>query len=160
MTTPEALAELHRAAFHIPPPWSAQDFAGFLGDSACFLCAVLDGDQVQAFALFRVVVDEAELLTLATKPGARRKGHARAVLHAGLAESRRRGAAQCFLEVASDNFGAISLYHAEGFVQQGLRRNYYRVPGHPPLDALILRASLTADNHTSAGVGHHKVISC
>jgi len=136
------LAALHRRCFTIPPPWSEVYFAGFLADPQCRLITRCDGDHLQAFALFRVVLDEAELLTLATDPDARRKGHARAVMQEGLGIARSAGARVCHLEVAIENQPAIALYRGMGFVQVGQRRGYYRAPGHPPIDALVFRAEL------------------
>ncbi|MCC5966937.1 MAG: GNAT family N-acetyltransferase [Natronohydrobacter sp.] len=136
------LADLHRRCFTVPPPWSEADFAGFLADPQCRLITRCDGDHLQAFALFRIVLDEAELLTLATDPEARRKGHARALLQEGLVVAHAAGARVCYLEVAADNLPAISFYRGMGFAQAGLRRGYYHAPGLPPKDALVFRAVL------------------
>jgi len=140
--TPEGLARLHAATFTWPPPWSASDFAGFVNDPTCFLLSCNDNAELTAFALFRVAADEAELLTLATAPSARRKGLARKLLHDGLERARTLGAGQCFLEVAACNLAAILLYQSLGFVQVGRREAYYRAPGCPPVDALVFRAIL------------------
>ena len=142
--TPDDLAQIHAASFCVPPPWSARDFAGFLADPACFLCTAETALQLQAFALFRVAADEAELLTLAVQPDARRKGLGRDVVRAGLAEARLRGASRCYLEVAADNAAACALYHEFGFSEQGRRSGYYRAPPRPPVDALVYCALLHA----------------
>jgi ribosomal-protein-alanine N-acetyltransferase len=142
--SPAQLAELHRRCFSMPPPWSEADFAGFLADPQCRLIMRGDGSVIQAFALFRIVLDEAELLTLATQPEARRKGLARAVLQEGLALAYAAGARICYLEVAEGNLPAIALYTGAGFVRAGLRRGYYHAPGRPPMDALVFRAVLDA----------------
>ncbi|WP_296473882.1 GNAT family N-acetyltransferase [Roseinatronobacter sp.] len=138
--TPEELAHLHRLAFTSPPPWSARDFATFLNDPNCFLLSHIQGGEGQAFGLFRVVADEAELLTLATAPDARRRGLARDVLVKGLAKAQARGAVQCFLEVAADNNAAILLYQSVGFSEVGRRKSYYQIKGHTDVDALVFRA--------------------
>ncbi len=141
MTTPEELAALHAQCFLLPPPWRAADFAPFLADPACVLCQKREGGALRAFALLRVAADEAELLTLATAPDARRKGLARAVLQEGLAQVATRGARACFLEVAAPNLAARALYESLGFQAQGLRRGYYRAGGQVA-DALVFRAEL------------------
>ena len=66
---PEALAALHAAAFAPARSWSAAEFDSFLADPACLLVARPEG-----FALARVTLDEAELLTIATDPARRRQG--------------------------------------------------------------------------------------
>lgn len=133
--TPEALADLHGRVF--PRGWSAADFAAFRDDPACVLVTRTEG-----FALARVVLDEAELLTIATAPDARRKGIARGLLSELLAQVTARGAGQIFLEVATDNAAARALYHAAGFAQAGRRAGYYPRPHGPAADALILRKPL------------------
>ncbi|MFN4101064.1 MAG: GNAT family N-acetyltransferase, partial [Pararhodobacter sp.] len=105
--TPEALAALHARAFATPPPWSAAGFAGLLDSPLVFLTADAQG---RAFALGRVVAGEAELLTLATDPAARRQGLARAQMAAFEREAQARGAVTAFLEVAEDNAAARALY--------------------------------------------------
>lgn len=140
--TPEDLARVHGAAFSLPPPWPAADFAAFGADPACFLVDRCDGGALAAFGLFRVVADEAEVLTLATAPHARRKGLARDIMRDAMARAQARGARHCFLEVAATNSAAILLYQSLGFAQVGLRKAYYRAAGHSAVDALVFRAIL------------------
>lgn len=68
MTDPPELAALHARCFTSPRPWLAREFAALLGHASIFLCHAPQG-----FLLGRVVVDEAELLTLAVTPEARRQ---------------------------------------------------------------------------------------
>ena len=88
--------------------------------------------------LARVTTDEAEVLTLAVAPEARRQGVARALLAAAMTAGRERDARTMFLEVAVDNAAAQTLYRQAGFVEAGRRRRYYANGG----DALILRVRL------------------
>jgi [ribosomal protein S18]-alanine N-acetyltransferase len=132
--TPEALATLHTHAFRTPAPWSATDFAGFLADPLVFL--LVEGDA--GFLLGRAVAGEAELLTLAVAPEARRLGIGRKLLARFLYQARLRGAESAFLEVAADNVAAIALYESAGFTQAGLRRGYYQTPEGNRIDALVL----------------------
>jgi ribosomal-protein-alanine N-acetyltransferase len=125
---PAALAATHLASTIAPRAWSAAEFAALLADPA-----VLATGDARAFALGRLVLDEAEVLTLATHPSHRRQGLARAALAALLAALAARGALRVFLEVAADNDGALALYQAAGFRQAGRRRGYYG-----GTDALVL----------------------
>ncbi|MGX0901483.1 ribosomal-protein-alanine N-acetyltransferase [Roseovarius sp. MBR-79] len=119
--TPEALADTHARAFAGQGrAWSAAEFAALLASPHVFV----SGD-ARGFALGRVIADEAELLTLATDPGHRRQGHARACLCAFAAEARARGAETAFLEVAEDNAAALALYAGAGFAQTARREGYY-----------------------------------
>ena len=132
--TPEDLAVLHARCFTIPRPWSAAEFAGFVTDPLAFL--LVEGDA--GFLLGRAAAGEAELLTLAVAPEARRMGLARALLAEFAQVSSARGAHEAFLEVASDNAPAIALYTGNGWQGAGIRRDYYA----PGIDAVVMRLPL------------------
>lgn len=135
---PQALAGIHARSFTLPRPWTAAEIATLLGDPTVFLCEAAG----RGFLLGRVVVDEAELLTLAVDPAHRRAGLGAALLRDYHAEATRRGAARSFLEVAADNIAALTLYESAGYTAQGRRPRYYSVPGQPPVDAVVLRKPL------------------
>ncbi|WP_283646352.1 GNAT family N-acetyltransferase [Marinovum algicola] len=134
---PEALAALHAAAFAPARSWSAAEFDSFLADPACLLVARPEG-----FALARVTLDEAELLTIATDPARRRQGVARGLLGALFGGLAGRGAETLFLEVAEDNAAARALYAGASFAMAGRRRGYYPRRNGAAADALILRRAL------------------
>ncbi|RAI57221.1 ribosomal-protein-alanine acetyltransferase [Roseicella frigidaeris] len=91
------------------------------------------------FVLARAAGGEAEILTLAVRPPARRRGLGGALLAGALAGAVARGAAAMFLEVAAGNAAARALYAGQGFVEVGRRRRYYPDGS----DALVLRRVLT-----------------
>lgn len=139
---PAALAATHAAAFLSERPWSAAEFETLLaGPGTLFV-----GD-ARAFLLGRVVLDEAEVLTLATHPAHRRQGLARAALAAFLAKAGGRGAARALLDVAEDNAPARALYAAAGFAEIARRPAYYAGrggAGSPGTAALVLARGLDA----------------
>ena len=63
-------------------------------------------DAAGGMVLARVAADEAEILTLAVAPGARRGGVARRLMQAAMAEGARRHAASMVLEVGVANAAA------------------------------------------------------
>lgn len=135
---PQALARLHQRAFAGQSrAWEGAEFAALLDRAHVFAVG-----GAQAFALGRVIADEAELLTLATDPEARRQGLARACLAGFEAEARKRGATCAFLEVAETNGAAVALYLAAGYRQSARREGYYRLEGGRRADALILTKGL------------------
>jgi ribosomal-protein-alanine N-acetyltransferase len=95
-------------------------------------------DQPLGFALGRVQADQAEILTIAVRPGARGQGVGRALLNALLTEAAKRGALDLFLEVAEPNAAARALYAGAGAKEVGRRRRYYA----DGADALVLRLSV------------------
>jgi ribosomal-protein-alanine N-acetyltransferase len=87
------------------------------------------------------VAGEAELLTLAVAPPARRRGRGRALLAAFEQGARERGACEAFLEVAADNAPAVALYAGAGYSELGRRPGYYsRAAG--AVDALLMGRAL------------------
>lgn len=131
------MAAIHAAAMTTSKPWSEAAFTETLADASVFPVTGDDG-----FALGRVVLDEAELLTIAVAPEAQGKGHGRALLSEFEAVAAARGAATAFLEVAADNPPALALYRGAGWADAGRRKGYYRRPEGPDADALILRKAL------------------
>ena len=90
---------LHAAAYEVERPWTVAEVAALLAQPGSFLLG-----ESRAALVGRVTLDEAELLTIATRPDARRQGLARALLAAFAAEARVRGATVAFLEVAVERF--------------------------------------------------------
>lgn len=133
----EVMARLHAASFLPGEGWSAAAFATQLALPGVF--GLLD--ERGGLALARAVADEAEVLTIAVHPEARRLGVGRALLAAALAEAARRGAETVFLEVAETNAPARGLYAALAFAPVGRRPGYYAAA-----DALVLcrRAAATS----------------
>jgi ribosomal-protein-alanine N-acetyltransferase len=131
----ENLCAIHAACF--AERWSAESFAGLLASPGTFALLSTDG-----FVLARVAGGEAEILSLGVLAAARRKGEARALVRQAAAGALARGATVMFLEVAAGNPAARGLYATLGFREAGIRKGYYREPGKPPEDALMLRANL------------------
>lgn len=131
------LAAAHALAFE--DGWSARAVTDLLGSPG-----VLALEDDGGFILIRVVAGEAEVLTLAVVPEARRRGLGRALLRAAMAAAADAGATTLFLEVAADNAAAVTLYETEGFVRAGLRAGYYARAGAPGQDALVLRRALNS----------------
>lgn len=140
--TPEALAALHARCFVARPrPWSAAEFAAMLAGAGVFLSVPPEGFAL-AFALGRVAGPEAELLTLAVAPEARRAGIGAALLAAFEAEAAARGAEEAWLEVSVENAAGRALYARAGWIAVGRRPHYYADGPGPATDALALRKPL------------------
>lgn len=132
MTAAE-LAQLHALCFATPRPWSAAEFAEFLASPLCFLLT-----EPQGFLLGRVIADEAELLTVAVAPEARRQGTGARLLARFAQAAQARGAASAFLEVAESNTAAKALYAQAGWATAGHRKGYYHSPEGAAVDAVVM----------------------
>lgn len=130
---PDRLARLHAASFTMPRPWTATEIAETLAGPGAFLIEAAAG-----FLIGRALAGEAELLTLAVAPEARRQGIGGRLVAAFLRDGAARRAERAFLEVAMDNEAAQALYLRAGFAEAGRRRNYYAAPGGGRIDALVM----------------------
>lgn len=129
------LAALHAEAFDAS--WSASAFADLLGQTGVALKGEADG-----FILIRTVADEAEILTVAVRPSARRQGLGARLVRAAATHAADSGATRMVLEVAEDNAPARALYGALGFEAAGRRPRYYPRADGPAVDALLLVLNL------------------
>ena len=94
------------------------------------------------FACARIVLDEAELLTICIVPESQNQGHGGTLLRRLHGALRARNVAEVFLEVAETNHAARRLYAASGYDEAGIRRNYYQSAGKSAVHALVLRCQL------------------
>jgi ribosomal-protein-alanine N-acetyltransferase len=134
----ELLGELHARAFD--KAWSANEIAKLLENTAVF-ALISRGAEAQGFVMAWAAAGDAELLTVAVVPQARRKGvGASLVTSAGVA-ALVRGAASMHLEVAEDNAAARALYAKLGYEEAGRRHAYYAGEGGS-VDAIVMRRNL------------------
>lgn len=126
----QKLADLHKKCFP-NKPWSADDFRD-LKQSGCEIIMSENG-----FIVYRVAVDEAEIITIGVAPDFRRSGIASAMI--GIIEKnlKSQGVKKIFLEVASNNTAAQKLYENMGFWTVGLRPKYY-----DGVDAILMSKDL------------------
>ncbi len=135
------LADLHDKAFH--RPWTALEFEELLKSPGVFAVLGEAGEPAEAkgFVLCRSIAGEAEVLTIAVDPAARRRGWGAALVEVAAGVAAETGAEALFLEVAVDNAAAIALYQATRFAKVGLRKGYYPHPDGAK-DAVVMRRAL------------------
>ena len=135
--TPEQLAEIHALSFTQPRPWTAAEFADLLSTEHAHLVTC-----ESSFAVVQIAGPEAELLTIAVHPNARRNGQGSTLLKAALAKAKTAACEEMFLEVVDTNTPAIKLYQSTGFSERGIRKDYYNGPNGTKSSALIMQKSL------------------
>jgi ribosomal-protein-alanine N-acetyltransferase len=140
------LAAIHAIAFvGLGRPWSAPEILALLTDPRVAVHVAHaehqmpgGGRHAVGFALCRAVADEAELLTLAVMPEARREGLGVGLLTACEEGARASGAPRLFLEVAAANASAGALYARAGYCERGWREDYHLLPGGSRDDAVVM----------------------
>lgn len=118
------LAEIHHSSF--ARGWSDGEFAKLLGnESYVCLTACRKTETPIGFILYRNVLDEAEIITIAVSVSARRKGVAQQLLDASIRNLQFSRVNKYFLEVDENNSEAIALYKKSGFSLVARREGYY-----------------------------------
>jgi [ribosomal protein S18]-alanine N-acetyltransferase len=137
----DGVVELEQAVFD-EEAWSRQMLIGELEQqpaSRYYLVADDDG-RIAGYAGLLGAGWQGDVLTLAVATEHWGHGIGSALLEALLAEAVRRGCAEVFLEVRTDNSRAQRLYKRYDFTEVGIRRGYYQPSG---ADALVMRRSMS-----------------
>ena len=130
-----AMAACHAASFD--RGWSRSEIADLLNTpGAC--AVVMENTPENGFALARIGADEAELLTIAVAPQARRQGLGAALLSALERACAEAGAVALYLDVSVKNAAARRLYARSAYEEVGFRPGYYADGS----DALLMRKPL------------------
>jgi len=114
------MAQIHKQSF--PASWPEDEMKSHLKKDLCLGI----GFPLEAFILVQIALDQADVLTIATHPEHRRKGHARDLLSSAEAKLKEDRVTSLYLDVSEKNEGALALYRACQFQAVGRRPAYYR----------------------------------
>lgn len=128
-----ALAALERQCFSVP--WTERMLEEELfNDTASFLVAEDETEQVLGYAGLYAVLDEGYIGNVAVNPAYRRCGIARRLVEV-YCRFAQEHLAFLTLEVRAGNRAAIALYESLEFREEGRRKHYYQEPVE---DAIIM----------------------
>ncbi len=125
-----------------PFPWTRGNFLDSLASAypAWVLC---DADQrLVGYFLLMSAVDELHILNITVRPDRQGKGIGRLLLNKVMALAQESKMQSILLEVRPSNAHALAVYLHTGFVQIGLRKNYYPNGTEKREDAIVMRLSL------------------
>ena len=135
------MAKVHKAGF--AHPWDEGALRNLMDKPNCLALAAFEPPrELVGFIMTRQASDECEILTIVANNKKRRTGIATSLLAHAIELSRLRGANRMFLEVASGNQAAISLYEKHGFEEISRRTGYYQQGRNAPEDALVMAKQL------------------
>lgn len=141
----EAAYALHKASFSPGSPdfYTLAGFRALAEEKNSGLIVFPEGKTgVSGYILYRIIGDEAELLSMAVEESRRNQGIGAKLLSAMLADLKERGVKALFLEVSEENRAAQALYEAFGATTVGARKNYYNDPKSGKKNAVIKKFSL------------------
>lgn len=122
-----------------PHPWREPQFRESLEKHRC-LSMTLRG-QLVGYAVYTIVLGEAEILNIAIGKGYQGRGYGRQLLN-HVIELMAGSAERLFLEVRANNAPALALYQDVGLVEICLRRNYYQNDSGQQ-DAIVMAMDFT-----------------
>lgn len=136
----KAIAELEALAYAHDPhrAWTALEIYDDLSSPGTTWWVAHDKGTVIAFATATLAADNADVSDVVVAEAYRRRGIARRLLERVCYDMQVLGALSATLEVAKSNDAARALYASAGFVEVGVRRDYYGAGN----DALTMRATL------------------
>lgn len=120
------IAELERISFS--DPWSERSIASELVNPLSLWLVAEHEGKVCGYVGSQTVLGETDMMNIAVHPDFRRCGIATALIMELVRQLKGRDSHILRLEVRESNAPAIALYESLGFIQIGLRRNYYRNP--------------------------------
>lgn len=107
-------------------PWNEKSFRDEIKDNkmAIYIVALLDGEVV-AYAGMWHVINEGHIINLAVKKECRQQGIATALIKELLKIAKQKEMIGITLEVRVSNKDAQALYKKNGFILEGIRKEYY-----------------------------------
>jgi len=109
-------------------PWSEKSFLESMErNDTVFLTALL-GEEIAGYVGCYCIAGTGEITNVAVKSACRRKGIGGLLLEKLYEESAALDTKEFFLEVRESNEAAIALYSCQGFVKEGIRKNFYEKP--------------------------------
>ncbi len=124
-----------------PFPWTRDNFLDSLHAGYCCWTLRSPEQELIAYSIVMIALDEAHLLNLSVAQRMHRHGYGWRVLEFMAQQARDHGARTMLLEVRPSNPPAQRLYERYGFERIGVRRGYY--PAHCGReDAVVMRIAL------------------
>jgi ribosomal-protein-alanine N-acetyltransferase len=133
----DKILEIENLSFSTP--WSLKGFLQELENPVAQLWALMSDGILRGYFCSWMIREEMQLLDLAVHPKHRRQGYGSLLLTRMIDLAFAREVSRIWLEVRLSGSSARALYENFGFVESGLRKNYYT---DPPEDALIMSLEL------------------
>lgn len=128
---------LEREAF--PDPWSLKSIEGTLEQKNYVNLGVWREGELLGYLFFSCMMDEGEIIRIATAPKERRKGIAKLLFSELKKNCLAQGVDKWMLDVRAGNDAALACYRKLGFCKDGRRKDFYKDPVE---DAILMSCEL------------------
>jgi ribosomal-protein-alanine N-acetyltransferase len=122
----EQVAAIEAVSFSVP--WSLNAFTDTVEKNNFRYFVAEEAGEILGYCGFLQVLDEGEIPNVCVKASARKQGVGKRMMMVLIEEAEKLGIAMLFLEVRESNMAARRLYESIGFVQNGIRKNFYEQP--------------------------------
>ena len=122
----EQVAAIEETSFSVP--WSLHAFEDAVGRENYRFFVVEEAGEILGYCGFLFVLDEGEIPNVCVKESARQRGIGKKMMEVLIEEAKKLSLAVLYLEVRESNRAARRLYESLGFVENGIRKNFYEQP--------------------------------
>ena len=120
------VCEIEKENFSLP--WSEKSFLESMERADTVFLVALMNEEVAGYVGCYCIAGTGEITNVAVKTSHRRKGIGGKLLEKLYEEGALLDTQEFFLEVRESNEAAIGLYLRQGFVKEGIRKNFYEKP--------------------------------
>lgn len=122
----EQVMTIEEANFSVP--WTETGFFTFLLREDTLFLVAEEGEKILGYCGVVTVQDEGDITNVAVEKNSQNQGIGEKLLEEMFQRTQKAGVCRLFLEVRAGNVAALHLYEKMGFVQMGIRKNYYEQP--------------------------------
>lgn len=122
----DQIAELEQELFSVP--WSREGYLSFLIRDNTLMFVVEEKGRILGYCGLIYALDEGDVMNIAVRKDRQREGIGQFMVDSMIRMAAGIGVMIIHLEVRESNAVARRLYQRMGFVEDGLRKNYYQDP--------------------------------
>ena len=120
------IARLEEEAFS--DAWTEKGILDTFHQQQAFVVVGEMDDKVVGYCIMYYVLDEGEIARIAVDDNCKRQGVGRAILNQVECICKEKGITRILLDVRESNGAARAFYRNYGFVEDGIRKNFYEMP--------------------------------
>ena len=131
------VAKIEKECFSTP--FSEADILSYLESPIWHFLVAKISDEIVGYISFTVIIDECQIVNVATSPDFRKMGVGSKIIGCFLDRLQNDGVKSAYLEVRESNLPAINLYKKFGFSEIGVSKNHYSKPTE---NAILMKLEL------------------